>query len=549
MRRRKPANLEEKDMSKRMAWIVLMAVCAPLAAAHDDHAPDPGAAPEKLGKVSFPTTCSPAVQAQFDRGVALLHSFWFPAGLKAFQAVAQQDPDCAMAYWGIALNRLLNPFNGVAAPPILKEGQTAIEQARAIGAKSERERDYIEAAAVLYTDVATTTWRSRTLAYEQAMANLARKYPEDLEAKVFYALALNVAADLNDQTYAKPLAAARLLEPLLDAHPEHPGIAHFLIHSYDFPPLAEKGLKAARRYAAIAPSAGHALHMPSHIFTRVGAWEDSAATNRRSEDVARAGSNADEALHAIDYQVYAYLQLARDGEASAALERARDYAARFKSQRAAGPYAVAAAPARYALERGDWKAAAILPVVASNVAYANAVTHFARAIGAARSGDAQTAGRDVDALAALHERLEKTKNAYWAGQVEIQRLAAAGWTAFAAGRRDEALALMIEAAEKESASEKAPISPGPILPARELYGDMLLELGQARAALEQYEASHQREPNRFRGWYGAASAAVELGDMGKARAYSEKLAALATAGSSRPELVRIRQWIAGETAR
>src|SRR5690606_13516620 len=243
-------------------------------------------------------------------------------------------------------------FNGEPAPAFVEEGRAAIEKAQAVGARSERERDYIAAAALLYADVGTTAWKERASAYERAMGRLVEKYPSDVEAKVFHALALNFTADLTDQTYARPLRAAQLLEPLLAAHPDHPGIAHFLIHSYDFPPLAGKGLAAARRYAAIAPSAAHALHMPSHIFTRVGAWEDSAAINRRSEDVAGARSSGDEALHAIDYQVYAYLQLAQDAQAKSALERAEDYTGRLQFHRAAGPFGATAAPARFALERG-----------------------------------------------------------------------------------------------------------------------------------------------------------------------------------------------------
>jgi hypothetical protein len=513
--------------------------------AHEGH--DDGAAarrPETLGRVSFPTSCDPKVQAQFERGVALLHSFWFGEGLKAFTAVAEQDPGCAMAHWGIAINRLLNPFNGEAAPAFVKQGQVAIEKARALGAKTERERDYIEAAALLYTDIATKRWRERAVAYEQAMAQLVEKYPTDVEAKVFYALALNFAADLNDQTYARPLKAAQLLEPLLAAHPEHPGIAHFLIHSYDFPPLAEKGLVAARRYAGIAPSAAHALHMPSHIFTRVGAWEDSVATNLRSEQTARADSSGDEILHAIDYQVYAYLQMARDGDAKKAIERALDDAGRFAFFRPVGPFGQAAASARYALERGDWRAAAQLPVKPTKVLYANAITHFARALGAARSGDPAAGNADLTRLAELRDQLVAAKNTYWAGQVEIQRLGASAWVALAEGRRDEALGLMRTAAEKESASEKASVSPGPILPARELLGDMLLELGQPALALKEYEASQQREPNRFRGWYGAAAAAAKSGDAAKAKLYYAKLAALAERGDTRPELQQARRYLA-----
>jgi hypothetical protein len=512
---------------------------------HDahDHASPGGRPPHTLGKVSFPTSCDPKVQAPFERGVALLHSFWFGEGLKAFTAVAEQDPGCAMAHWGIAINRLLNPFNGEAAPNFVKQGQAAIEKAKTIGAKTQRERDYIDAAALLYTDIGTKRWAERAVAYEQAMSRLVEKYPEDLEAKVFYALALNFAADLSDQTYAKPLKAAQLLEPLLPANPDHPGIAHFLIHSYDFPPLAEKGLAAARRYASIAPSAAHALHMPSHIFTRIGAWEDSAATNLRSEQTARADSSGDEILHAIDYQVYAYLQMARDADAKKAIDRGVD-AERFAFFRPVGPFGQAAAPARYALERGDWKSAAQLPVRPTKVLYANAITHFARALGAARSADIAAAKADLARLAELRDALTAAKNSYWAGQVDIQWMAASAWAALAEGHRDEALKLMRAAAEKEASTEKASISPGPILPARELLGDMLLELGQPALALKEYEASQQREPNRFRGWYGAASAAAKSGDRAKAKSYYTKLAALAQHGDTRPELQQARQFLA-----
>ena len=529
---------------KRLISTLVLTCLTLAAAAHDDHGGPGGRPPETLGKVSFPTSCDARVQAQFERGVALLHSFWFSEGHIAFTAVAEQDPGCAMAYWGIAINRLLNPFNGEAAPGFVKQGQAAIEKAKAIGAKTQRERDYIDAASVLYAETDTRRWRERAIGYERAMAQVVEKYPNDVEAKVFYALALNFAADLNDQTYARPLKAAQLLEPLLAAHPDHPGIAHFLIHSYDFPPLAQKGLAAARRYASIAPSAAHALHMPSHIFTRIGAWEDSATTNQRSEDVARRESSGDEALHAIDYQVYAYLQLARDDEAKKAVERGEDYAARFTFYRPPGPFGQAAAPARYALERGDWKSAAQLPVKSTKILQANAITHFARAIGAARSGDVGAAKGDVDRLVELRDRLAAAKNAYWADQVDIQWRAAAAWAALAQGRRNDALELMRSAADKESATEKASISPGPILPARELLADMLLEVGEPALALKEYEAAQQREPNRFRGWYGAATAAAKSGDTVKARLYFGKIAELGRHRPSRPEVQQAMQYVA-----
>jgi tetratricopeptide (TPR) repeat protein len=284
--------------------------------------------------------------------------------------------------------------------------------------------------------------------------------------------------------------------------------------------------------------------MPSHIFTRIGAWEDSAQTNGRSEQTARAGASGDEALHAIDYQVYAYLQLARDSDAKQAIERGEEYAARFTFARPPGPFAQAAAPARFVVERGDWTSAAQLPVKPTKILYANAITHFARAMGAARSGDAVGAKADIARLAELRDQLSAARNTYWAGQVDIQWLGASAWTALADGRRDEALDLMRQAADKETASEKASISPGPILPARELLGDMLLRVGEPALALKEYEASQQREPNRFRGWYGAATAAMKAGDRAKAKTYYTKLLALAQQGDSRPELQQARQFLA-----
>src|SRR6185503_8730706 len=340
-------------------------------------------------------------------------------------------------------------------------------------AKTQRERDYVEAIAALYTHD-RAPWRERVLRYEKAMEQLAQRYPEDKEAAIFYALALNVAADANDKTYGRQLKAAAILEPIFAAQPGHPGVAHYLIHSYDYPPIAAKGLPAARKYAAIAPSAAHALHMPSHVFTRVGAWDDSIETNRRSEETARRNNTPDEVLHAIDYQVYAMLQLARDADARRAIERAEAEAARY--ERNAGAFALAAGAARYAMERGDWKVAAQLAPRASKFPYADAMIHYARAIGAARSGDIDSAQKDVAKLGALRDALAERKDAYWAGQVEVQRIGAQAWVELAQGRRAAALALMLQAADMQDASEKATVTPGYLGPARELLGEMLLEL-------------------------------------------------------------------------
>jgi hypothetical protein len=509
--------------------------------AHDDSPQATGRAPEQLGSVRFPTSCDPKVQARFERGVALLHSFWFPEGRKAFLEVLEADPSCSIAYWGLGVNRLLNPFGGQPAEKVLLEGQAAVDKGLAAPAKTQRERDYIEAIAAFYTHD-RAPWRERALRYEKTMEQLAARYPQDSEAAIFYALALNIAADLNDKTYSRQLKAAAILEPIFAAHPDHPGVAHYLIHSYDYPPIAAKGLAAARKYAAIAPSAAHALHMPSHIFTRVGAWEDSIETNRRAEETARKTSVPDDVLHAVDYQVYAALQLGRDSEAKRAIERGAPEAARY--ERNSGAFALAAGDARYAMERGDWKMAAQLKPQASKWPYADAITHFARAVGAARAGDAGAAQEDVAQLAKLRDALAAGKDAYWTEQVEIQRLAAQAWIELAQGRREMALALMRQSADRQDASEKATVTPGHLAPSRELLGEMLLELNQPAPALKEFEASAIDNPNRFRGIYGAALAAARAGDTGRARTHYKKLVDLAGRGDPRPELQQAQTWLA-----
>ena len=510
-------------MNTRQAMILsafLSGLAAHPAAAHDDPRQAAGRPPEALGSVSFPTSCDPKVQARFERGVALLHSFWFPEGRKAFLEVLEADPSCSIAGWGLGVNRLLNPFGGQPAEKVLLEGQAAADQALATPAKTQRERDYVEAIGAFYTHD-RASWRERVLRYESAMEALARRYPDDKEAAIFHALALNIAADLNDKTYARQLKAAAILEPIFSAHPDHPGVAHYLIHSYDYPPIAAKGLPAARKYAAIAPSAAHALHMPSHIFTRVGAWEDSIQTNQRAEDTARKGNVPDDVLHAIDYQVYAALQLGRDTQAKRAIERSAPEAARY--ERNSGAYGLAASAARYAMERGDWKMAARLEPRSSKFPYADAMTHFARAVGAARSGDIASAEKDAAELARLRDALAARKDAYWTGQVEIQRLAAQAWIELAQGKPEAALSLARQSADLQDASEKSAVTPGHLAPSRELLGEMLLELKQPAQALREFEASALDNPNRFRGIHGAALAATQAGDKAKAHAYYGRL--------------------------
>jgi tetratricopeptide (TPR) repeat protein len=519
----------------QMSFLFSLAVHG-LAYAHDT---DSQTGP--LGKVTFATSCDPKVQPAFERAVAMLHSFWYSAGEKAFRDVLKDDPQCAIATWGIASILMSNPLAGQGASPKgAEQAQAAIDEGRRIGAKTEREREYIEAVAAYYKDFATRPEKERQASRAKAYEALALHYPADDEAQIFSALYLAGTQTQADQTYAAYLKAAAILEIEFKKYPDHPGVAHYLIHSYDAPPIADKGLVAARRYATIAPAAPHALHMPSHVFTRVGSWEESAATNVRSAEVARAGNEPDEAYHASDYMVYAYLQLARDAEARRSIDEAMKVGG--ASTRFVAPYAIAAMPARYAFERGEWKEAAKLQPAGSTYPFVESITYFARSVGAARSGDLAAARKDAEQLETFHKALVAAKNTYWATEVEVQQLAAAGWIALGEGKPEEALKFMRAAADLEDHNEKHIVTPGRIVPARELLGEMLLELKQPAAALKEFEASQQREPNRFRNYLGSARAAEMAGDRAKAAAYYQKLLALAKdADTARPELVSAKK--------
>jgi tetratricopeptide (TPR) repeat protein len=500
-------------------------------------------AQEQLGKVSFPTSCDRKVQPQFDRAVAMLHSFWFRQGEKAFREILERDPSCAIATWGIATILIGNTFAGSATAEDAQKAREAIQRGRLIGAKTERERYYIEAIAEYYDRFSDRPHGARMKSLADAFEAVAKRFPKDDEAQIFYALYLTATQSPTDKTFADTLKAAQILEPQFKKHPSHPGIAHYLIHSYDYPPIAEKGLDAARRYAEIAPSAPHALHMPSHIFTRVGAWEESVATNRRSAEVSRAEKEPGGGVHATDYMVYAYLQLARDNDANQALQDARR-AANVNPNNPAAAYALAAMPARIALERGMWKEAAQLEPRSSKVPYTDAMSHFARTLGAARSGDTEAAEKWVPELARILNDLKTAKNDYWATEVEVQRLSAAAWIAHAKGNRDEALTLMRSAADLEDKSEKHAVTPGRLVPARELLGEMLLELNRPAEALKEFETNEKHDPNRFRGLYGAAQAAAQSGDGAKAKRYFTRLVNLAGKGDSRPEIDQAKTYLA-----
>jgi hypothetical protein len=527
---------------------LLLALAGAAPARAQDHV-HPSPAGEKLGTVHFVTSCTAAAQPAFDRAVSLLHSFEFGPAVSSFEAALATDPACGMAQWGVALSRWGNPFTvGARSAAQLKDGLAAVERARRIGAATERERAYIDAIGHLYQDAGRRSQRVRVEAYRDAMSQLARRFQEDAEAAIFYALSLTAAEDINDKTYASRLQAVGILEPLFAKQPNHPGLAHYIIHSYDVPALAPRALDAARRYAQIAPSAPHALHMPSHTFTRVGLWQQSIEANLASAAAAKAQRVTGEELHASDYQMYAYLQTAQDAAAKRLLDTLPEITSRFGSGAVAGAappsaahYAMAAIPARWALERGAWAEATALEVRESGLPYVEALTEFARALGAARSGDVARARASLTRLEALHAREAQANEPYWTQQIDIQRRAAAAWIAFAEGRTREALTELRAAADAEDKTEKAAVTPGPLAPAREQLGDMLLLSKDASGALKEFQTTLAKEPNRFRTLYGAARAAAAAGSDADARRYYQILIDMCVrADGARPELQEAR---------
>ena len=510
------------------ASLLLAVMASPLLAqqhGHDNHG-------EQLGTVHFSTSCSPSVAPAFDHAIALLHSFEFGASIRGFEEVLRVDSTCAMAHWGIALSRWANPMTaGIRTPAMLEPGrQASMRATQAAAHATVRERGYVDAVAQLYEDYEHRDQRTRILAYEKAMAALEAKVPADTEAKIFHALALVAAASPTDKSYANQLAAGATLERLWAKQPNHPGLAHYIIHAYDVPALAGHARVAASRYARIAPSAAHALHMPSHTFTRVGMWEQSIETNLRSMAEAKRTGAMAEALHGADYATYAYLQLGRTAKAKEIVDSLPAYAARFDANAvtgaapgSAGVFALAAIPARYALERRDWRMAASLVPKASPFPYADALTYFARSLGASHTGDVGAARAGIDSLGAIRERLVARSESYWAEQVAIQQLAARAWVELAEHRADSALALMRQAYEREDATEKAAVTPGPLAPAHELTGDMLMELKRPKDAFVEYGLTLAKEPGRFRSLYGAMAAARASGNARLAREYAAKL--------------------------
>ena len=496
---------------------------------------------EQFGKVHFATSCNDVAQRRFDRAMRYQHSFWYQPAKEIFEETLKADPNCAIAYWGIALALGRNPH---VAPPRdnLVEGRAALEKAKALGAKTQRERDYIDALLVLYTDYEKVPFNRRTQEYLKAIEVVAARYADDDEAQIAHAIALNVAASPNDKSYAYQLKGAAILEPIFKRQPRHPGVAHYLIHLYDYPPIAEKGLDAAKRYSEIAPAAPHALHMPSHVFTRVGYWKESIASNTASAKAAKASREPHDQLHAMDYMVYAHLQLAQDKEARAVIDEM--VVATFNPAIRTGPYAVAASQARFMIERNDWKGAAALVPNPTQFAYADAVTYFARALGAARSGNLDAARTDIAKLAELRDKLVQEKDVYWSEQVDIQRQVATAWMLYGDGKHQEALTAISAAADAEDKTEKSIVTPGPLAPARELYGAMLLEGSMAKDALAAFEGTLSKEPNRLNATIGAARAAQQQGDMAKATQHYAKALALADGtDTARSEVAEARAFV------
>jgi hypothetical protein len=540
-----------KKLELSLVLCMILSVVGFLRAADEGHQHE-HATPEQLGTVSFPTTCAPAVQKQFERSVALLHSFGYEEAARSLAAVTQADPGCRMAYWGVAMS-LYHPLWEKPSAAALKEGWDAIEKAKSPAPRTQREQDYIAALEVFYKDSDKLDHATRAQAYEHAMEQVYSHYPEDREAAVFYALSLlgTATALPPDKTYSRQRKAGAILEKVFAEQPDHPGVAHYIIHSYDYPPLAERAMNAARSYSKIAPSAPHALHMPSHIFTRLGLWQDSITSNLASAAAARdyaarlhMQGHWTQELHAMDYLEYAYLQTGEETEASRVLQELNAIQS-IEPRDLNGFYAQAAIPARYTIERRQWSEAAGLKPQSSPYPATEAITYWARALGSAHSGDAAEAAQNVEKLSEIHAALVASKESFWASHVEIQHLEASAWLEHARKNEGEAFRLMRAAADLEDSTEKHPVTPGPVLPAHEMMGDLLLELNQPESALKEFETSLHSSPGRFNGLYGAGRAA-ELADHPEQakQFYAQLVESCEQANTKRVELNSARTYLA-----
>jgi hypothetical protein len=526
--------------------VFCLGLAPPLFGAAHEHGAA-GTAPARLGNVHFKVECNAAAQKEFDLAMAYYHSFAWHRYEAPLERALKADPTCGMAHWARALSILDNPFTwpGILSPARLNDAQAALDAARKTGVKSQRERDYVEALAVFLNDRDKVNHRTRALAFEKSMGEVASRYPEDSEASILYALILSANFDPSDRKYTNQLKAAQILEPIFKRQPEHPGVAHYLIHSYDYPPIASRGLEAAQRYAKIAPDATHALHMPSHIFTRVGYWRESVEANRASAKAAT--DTTFDKLHAYDYMVYAHLQLGQDRAARAVLADARKVPNLI--DHFAFAYAIAAMPARMALERGNWKEAANLALYPAADAYAwkkypqaEAVNAYARGVGAAMNKDAAAAHVELKRLHALRDAAAALKIGYWVEQIDIQANVVSGLAAYAEGKHADGIEILRKAADREDATEKHVVTPGLLVPAREVLAQALLASGKPADALREFEQVLAKEPNRYRAFAGAAQAAERSGDAKKAALYATRLVEMTkTADSSLPEIAQAKR--------
>ena len=524
---------------KRILGLLIVAA-APLAAQAHVH---PAGDPARVGRVTFATSCAPAQQPRIEQAVAMLHSFWFDAAEKAFGEIIAADSTCAIGYWGGAITLMGNPMTRASASPErLAQGLALAQRAVELAARAtHREQMYADAALAYYRDFAKRDHLARMKSHEEAFDALRRAHPEDNEATILYARTVVANAPPTDLTFANQIRAAELLQPLFDRQPNHPGLAHYLIHAYDAPPIALKGAAAAKAYADIAPDAPHALHMPSHIFTRLGHWDESIETNARS---ARAEPDSNAAVHPMDYMVYAFLQQGREREAKRVIDRAVQNSDRFYG--GALGYNFAAMPARYAVERAAWAEAAALRIPPGGSPFVRAIAHFARGIGAVRSGNNAAARGEADSLASMKAQLDRAGDNYWSIVVDAQRQAVASWITFASGDQEAGLRMAREAANTEETVEKHPVTPGPILPARELLADMLLNAGRHADAQLEYEKTLAREPGRLRTLFGAARAAERAGNRAAARKHYEAVLALtAKADEGKAERAAATRFVAG----
>ena len=560
-----------RSLSPRVLLLIGLASSLILRQVECATVPEPGDL-RAAGKVEFPISCTPAVQSEFSRGVALLHSFFYEEARRVFTFVAERDPKCAMAQWGIAMT-WWHPIWTPPRPDEMSAGKAAIEKAMALNAGTDRERGFITALNVYYNTRESSNAgaigqschgpvgpRDRVIAYEKAMHQLRDKYPDDFEIEAFYAFAVLAAgyAMPNDTTLSKQLEAAALLEKLWKQNPNHPGVVHYLIHCYDYPALAQRGLAAAQSYASIAPWIPHALHMPSHIFTRLGMWDESIAANGASAEASRAyaamrhrDATEAEELHALDYMVYSYLQEARDTEAKKIVDLAAKVRKTNPELEFSAAYALAAIPTRYAFERNDWASAATLTVPNlphwSSFPFMEALIEYGHALGRAHTGDLDGARKAIARMQQLRDATKDPKFDYFKNHLDLQMQAASAWVAASEGKKSEAIEMLRHAADAEDILGKHPVSPGAFVPVREQLGSLLLEVGQAKHAQQEFEAALKIYPGRFRGLYGAARAAEQNGDKESASRYYAKLAAQTTkAASSRDELNHVREFLTAE---